>query len=138
MRDFSWKLLYYIVSVVLIVKDKVLEMFLDWYFGEKKSCPPLNDEYRFLTKSATELAASIRNGEITSTQLVEATINRMKEVNGVLNAVVDGPFVEAVEEAKIIDESIANKQISEGIAFTTIIICITLEQEYALFIGAIN
>lgn len=91
-------------------------MFLDWYFGEKKSCPPLKDEYRFLTKSATELAASIRNGEITSTQLVEATISRIKEVNGVLNAVVDGPFAEAVEEAKTIDECIANKQISKGIA----------------------
>lgn len=114
-RDFSWKLLYYIISLVLIVKDQLLEMFFKWYFGEKKACPPLKDGNQFLAKSATELATAIRNREITSTQLIEATINRIKEVNTVLNAIVDGPFTEALEQAKVIDERIANKQISEGI-----------------------
>lgn len=114
-RDFSWKLLYYIISLILIVKDQLLEMFFKWYFGEKKACPPLKDGNQFLAKSATELATAIRNREITSTQLIEATINRIKEVNTVLNAIVDGPFTEALEQAKVIDERIANKQISEGI-----------------------
>lgn len=116
-RDFSWKVLYFIISLLLILKDKLSEIILGWYFGDKKdSCPPLNDENSFLKKSAVELAALIRNGELTSTRLIEATINRMKEVNGIFNAIVDGPFLEALEEAKIIDERIANKQISEGIS----------------------
>lgn len=89
-------------------------MFLKWYFGEKKKCPPLKDEHSFLKKSACELGRAIRNGEITSTQLIQATISRIKEVNGILNAVVDGPFLEALEHAKIIDERIANKQITAG------------------------
>lgn len=90
-------------------------MFLRWYFGEKKTCPALSDEHQFLKKSATELAAAIRNGEITSTQLVTATIERIREVNGLLNAIADGPFAaEALDEAKAIDERIANKQISNG------------------------
>lgn len=114
LRDFSWKLLYYVISVVLIVKDQLIEMVLNWYFGDKKTCPALQDEQKFLTKSATELALAIRNGEITSTQLIEAIIKRIKEVNGVLNAIVDGPFMEALADAKIIDERIINKQISAG------------------------
>ncbi|XP_031632192.1 fatty-acid amide hydrolase 2 isoform X2 [Contarinia nasturtii] len=127
-RDFSWKLLYYIISMVLIIKDKITDIILEFYFGEKKTCPPLNSENSFLAKSAIELAALIRNRKVTSTQLVEATINRMKEVNDVLNAIVDGPFEDAIEEAKKIDERIANNQISEdefaakpflGVPFTT-------------------
>lgn len=99
----------------LIVKDQLLEMFLKWYFGEKKECPSLKDGHEFLSRSATDLATAIRNQEITSTQLVEATINRIREVNVVLNAIVDGPFTEASEQAKVIDERIANKQITKGI-----------------------
>lgn len=89
-------------------------MFLRWYHGEKKTCPALKAEHHFLMKSATELAAEIRDGKITSTELVEATIERMREVNGLLNAIADGPFMEALDEAKAIDERIANKQISKG------------------------
>lgn len=49
-------------------------------------------------------------------------------MNKVLNAIVDGPFADALDEAKLIDERIAKKQISEdeylekpflGIPFTT-------------------
>lgn len=100
--------------MVLILKDKLSEIFLGWYFGEKKTCPPLRSDYGFLEKSATELASLIANKQITSTQLVQATIDRMNEVNGILNAIVDGPFAEALNEAQTIDERIANNQISKG------------------------
>lgn len=127
--EFAWKLLHYCVSVVLVLKDKAIEFALSWYFGEKKLvCPPLNDENRFLSKSAVELAQMIRNRKLTSYKLVDACIKRMIEVNKVLNAVVDGPFKESLDEAKRIDERIASKQISEdefsekpflGVPFTT-------------------
>lgn len=103
--------------MVLILKDKLSEIFLGWYFGEKKTCPPLKSENSFLEKSATELAHLIETRQITSTQLVQATIDRMNEVNGILNAIVDGPFPEALKEAQIIDERIANNQISKGKSF---------------------
>lgn len=64
----------------LILKDKLSEISLGWYFGDKKTCPPLKDEHKFLAKSATELASLIRNGQIKSMDLVQATIDRMKEV----------------------------------------------------------
>lgn len=124
LRDSSWKLLFYIISVVLVLKDKISEIFFEWYFGEKKVCPPLKNNNEFLTKSAVELAAAIKKGEITSTQLIEATINRIMEVNGVLNAIVDGPFVkEALSEAHNIDNRIANKQISIGSVHLQLFFC---------------
>lgn len=116
-REFSWKLLSFIISVFLVLKESIVEMILKWYLGEPKSCPPLTGENRFLSKSATELAALIRTGEITSAKLVEATIKRINEVNSILNAVMDGPFLEALDQAKLIDERIANKQISQGIIY---------------------
>lgn len=128
-KEFAWKALHYFVSLFLVLKDKTVEAALSWYFGAKETvCPPLNDANRFLSKSAVELAQMIRNGEITSYQLVDACIKRMNEVNKVLNAVVDGPFKEALDEAKRIDERIAGKLISEdefsekpflGVPFTT-------------------
>lgn len=95
------------------MRDNVSEKILQWYFGKKKECPPLTNENYFLTKSAIDLAASIKKREITASQLIEATISRMNEINGVLNAIVDGPFLEALEQAKDIDDRIANNQISE-------------------------
>lgn len=128
-KEFAWKALHYFVSLFLVLKDKLVEAALSWYFGEKKSeCPPLTEDNRFLAKSAIELAQMIRNGDITSYKLVDACIKRMNEVNRVLNAVVDGPFKEALDEAKHIDERIAGKLISEdefsekpflGVPFTT-------------------
>lgn len=128
-KEFAWKALHYFVSLFLVLKDKAVEAALLWYFGEKKAeCPPLNDDNRFLSKSAVELARMIRNGEMTSYKLVDACIKRMTEVNRILNAVVDGPFKEALDEAKRIDERIAGKLISEdefsekpflGVPFTT-------------------
>lgn len=68
----------------LIIKDKICEISLNWYFGDKKSCPPLKNEYTFLAKSATELANLIKNGELKAVDLVQATIDRMKEVCSII------------------------------------------------------
>lgn len=90
----------------------------------------------------------IRAKEISSYKLVESYINRMNKVNSmekqivfgppsipdifqinpILNAVVDGPFMEALNEAKSIDERIANGLVTVeefaqkpflGVPFTT-------------------
>lgn len=66
--------------MVLVLKDKLTEIVLGSYLGDKKACPSLTSANRFLEKSAVELARSIRSGEITSTQLVQAVIDRIKEV----------------------------------------------------------
>ncbi|XP_037027537.1 fatty-acid amide hydrolase 2-A isoform X2 [Bradysia coprophila] len=57
---------------------------------------------------AVKLAEMIRNKEVTSEAIVQAYIDRCKEVNPILNAIVDERFEEALKEARIIDRDISN------------------------------
>ncbi|KAL3998174.1 Amidase family protein [Acanthocheilonema viteae] len=59
---------------------------------------------KLLTISATQAAEKIRSREITSFDLVEAYIKRIKEVNGTINAVVQMNFKEALIKAQEIDD----------------------------------
>ena len=51
--------------------------------------------------SATELAARIRNGEVSAVEAIEAHIKRIEEVNAGLNAVVIPLFDQARQQARI-------------------------------------
>ena len=100
---------------------------MNWYLGEKQVCPPLKKDF-YITKSATEIAKLIRTKKLTSYEVAKAYIDRVLEVNGLLNAVLDGPFMEALSEAETIDERISKGEISDeefdskpflGVPFTT-------------------
>ncbi|XP_066993841.2 fatty-acid amide hydrolase 2-B [Anabrus simplex] len=73
--------------------------------------PTLKSPY--LTKSATELAAKIRTGEVSSEDVVRAFISRIKEVNPLLNAVVEDRFSAALEDAREVDKLVASKRKTE-------------------------
>lgn len=60
------------------------------------------------TRSATELAAGIRSGEVTSREVVTAHIDRIRRVDPALNAVVEDRFDAALEEAAAADASMNN------------------------------
>jgi fatty acid amide hydrolase 2 len=97
-----------------MVVDFIVEWILEKYWGDKKVCPGLKKDF-FLTKSAVELAEMIRNKELTSYQVVSAYIDRIKDVNPFINAIIDGPFAEeAIEEAKKVDDRISSGSISEA------------------------
>lgn len=122
-----WNLLISFFYLLRLTFDKVVSLVLEMYWGQKQTCPPLKKDF-FVTKSAVEIAELIRNQDITVHQIVNAYINRMIEVNPVLNGVVDGPFLEALDEAQQIDERISKGLISEeefsekpflGVPFTT-------------------
>ena len=53
--------------------------------------------------SASSLADKIAQGEVTSHQVVSTFIQRIKEVNPIINAMVDARFSEALAEAEAID-----------------------------------
>lgn len=61
----------------------------------------------YLLKSATELAKLVRTGETTSLALVELSIERIREVNPLLNAVVRARVREAKAEAVAADAKLA-------------------------------
>ncbi|XP_025266453.1 fatty-acid amide hydrolase 2-like isoform X2 [Camponotus floridanus] len=68
--------------------------------------PPITDS--LLTFSATALAKKIRQREITCYDVVNTHIQHIKKVNCTLNAVIDNRFDEAIFEANICDEQLAN------------------------------
>ena len=61
-----------------------------------------------LALSATEIARKIRTGEVSSLEIVDACIERIEEVNPVLNAVVHPRFEQARNEARAIDTARIN------------------------------
>lgn len=127
-KDLFWNLLISCFYFVRLLIDKVINFVLEIYWGQEvKKCPPLRKDF-FVTKSAVEIAELIRNQDIKVHQVVNAYINRMIEVNPILNAVIDGPFLEALDEAQQIDERISKGLVSEeefsekpflGVPFTT-------------------
>lgn len=56
----------------------------------------------------------IRSREITAEQLFEACVRRIEQVNPMLNALVDGPFVDARDTVRSIDERIAAGEIDDA------------------------
>ncbi|KAL5278824.1 hypothetical protein ACFFRR_003445 [Megaselia abdita] len=125
-----WKgVLLWFLALLQIAQDWILEFFLGLYWGEKKVCPgPTSSNKELVQKSAVELAKLIRERKVKCYDVVKAFTDRINETNGFLNAVVDGPFPEALEEAQEIDLMLAkgvftNKDFEEkpflGVPFTT-------------------
>jgi fatty acid amide hydrolase 2 len=63
--------------------------------------PPIRHE--ILLMSATEIAKRIRERKITSSDVVKIFIDRIKEVDPFINAVIDRRFDEAMREARLVD-----------------------------------
>ncbi len=62
-----------------------------------------------LTKSGVELAAMIRRGEATSERVVRVHLDRLREVNPALNAVVRVRLSEALQEAREADRALKER-----------------------------
>lgn len=59
-----------------------------------------------LNLDATEIAALIKDGQLTSEEVTTTLINHIQTINDNLNAVVEERFSEAIEESKIADKNI--------------------------------
>lgn len=107
-------MLGYVIFFVHAIKDCLLEWFFAWFWAsDRHSCPPLEENCQWLKCSPFELATMIRRRELTAQQLFEACMRRMNQVNPVVNAIVDGPFSDALDEVTRIDERIAIGDISD-------------------------
>lgn len=120
------QIVYYVLQIFIFVRYYI-DLLIDRVFGffydsTRVHLPPASE--KILLASATSLAERIRKGELKSEVVVRAFITRIKAVNGVLNAVVDDRFEEAIKEAKLVDESIRDgkvdyaKQPFLGVPFT--------------------
>lgn len=129
MKDIAYSLFFNFFVIVHLLVDRLVERVLKWYWGPSRMrCPPLQRKNIIVTYSVQELAKMIRTKEVTCFEVISAFIDRLNEVNPVVNAVMDGPFIEALEEAKAIDDRIQRGLVSEnefaekpflGVPFTT-------------------
>jgi len=103
-----------ILTAILSVFFKFIELITDSIFkflhrnAESKKLPPI--ENHILMQSATSLASKIRNQSLTSEDVVRAFIERIQQVNHLINCVVDHRFEAALEEAKAVDKMIQTGQ----------------------------
>ncbi|XP_057711538.1 fatty-acid amide hydrolase 2-B [Corythoichthys intestinalis] len=70
----------------------------------KGKLPPIGNP--LLTVSATQLAGRIRRREVSSVEVVQAYIDRIQQVNPLVNAVVKDRFSAALQEAAQVDKLI--------------------------------
>ncbi|XP_014288806.1 fatty-acid amide hydrolase 2-A [Halyomorpha halys] len=71
---------------------------------KKRAVPPINNP--LLLKKASELAEMIRERKISSTTVVQAFIERIEDVNPIINSVVQDRFNDALKEAKEVDKMV--------------------------------
>ncbi|CAD6991677.1 unnamed protein product [Ceratitis capitata] len=119
-----------VIHFLHIILDRILEFALGWLLGTARNVPipPNKEQEELLSTSAVKLACLIRERKLHSYEVVKAYYDRLITVNRELNAVVDGPFSEALEEARGIDERFKRGEITEeelnrkpflGVPFTT-------------------
>lgn len=95
-------------AVQLIISLLLIPVFYLLSFRKIKYVPPIKSD--LLKLSATQLAKKIRNKELTSQEVVEAYIARIREVNPLLNAVVEDRFEDARQDAINVDKLITSGQ----------------------------
>lgn len=79
---------------------------------KKRQCPPIDN--KILLQSATEITQRIRRREIGSEEIITAYIKRCKEVNPLINAIVEDRFEAAIQEARKIDDFLKSTTMDEA------------------------
>ena len=120
------------IASIWIIIHNIIDWIINVIFGliyqsKEKSIPAVKNP--ILLKSASALAEAIRKRELTSVAVVKAFAERIQEVNGILNAVVDDRIESAIREAEDIDKLLDSGAVSEkearltrpflGVPFTT-------------------
>lgn len=117
-----------VLKLVLSFFGMVITGLFKMVYGARgEKMPPIKN--LLLLESATSLAHKIRSKKITSVEVVNAFIERIEEVNPLLNCVVANRFEDARKEAREVDKLIDSGTIPEedlkrtkpflGVPFTT-------------------
>ncbi|XP_045451675.1 fatty-acid amide hydrolase 2-like [Melitaea cinxia] len=91
------------MSALRVMLDSFTIVFFKLrYWRRGKKMPPITDD--ILRQPAVEVARKIRNKEITSVEVVDACIRRIKAINPIVNCLVADRFELALQEARKADE----------------------------------
>ncbi|XP_053611013.1 fatty-acid amide hydrolase 2-A-like [Plodia interpunctella] len=111
-RGMAFNVLKHSFLLFRSILDWVIDLVFSFYWESKRQpIPALDKRHSLLAESAVTLAAKIRNKELTSEELVNICIERIKLVNPILNAVTDERFEAALTDAREVD-----RQIAEGLS----------------------
>lgn len=100
---------YRLLSLALNVLGNLFSLLFP---SKMATLPPI--ENKVLVTPALKLSERIKKGQLTSEEVVEAFIGRIKKVNPLIRAVVDERFEEALKEARDIDKRLAAARNGEG------------------------
>lgn len=78
-----------------------------------RKLPPVG--HPLLLESATQLARKIRRREVSSVEVVQAYIDRIQEVNPLVNALIKDRFSTALQEAALVDKLIEEESGGEDV-----------------------
>jgi len=92
---------------------RIIAHFMSLLFSPKRSQIPPIDDHNIITP-AIKLSQQIRDGHVTSEEVVESFISRIKRVNPIINAVVEKRFEDALKEAQEIDRKLQAARNNEG------------------------
>ncbi|XP_066597182.1 fatty-acid amide hydrolase 2-like [Prorops nasuta] len=79
-----------------------LFLLVAYFSGPAESQPPIKD--LTLLHSASALATKIRNKQLSSKSVVQSYIDRINEIQPILNCMVENRFEEALKDAEKVDE----------------------------------
>lgn len=97
----------YVISFIRFIYDFIVSFIFDRIYKStpSKILPPVEDQ--LVLDSCVTIVNKIKNREVTCRHVVECFIKRIKQVNLILNAVVDTRFDKALTEADEYDKLIA-------------------------------
>ncbi|XP_058799780.1 fatty-acid amide hydrolase 2 isoform X2 [Phymastichus coffea] len=126
------KLLLEIVKCIFIQVHWLIDYIIDFLFGlyydtKAQKVPPVKN--KLLLESTISIAKKIREKKITAEEVVRNFIERCREVNGLLNAIVEERYEDALKEAKEVDKMLSEENLTVehlekympllGVPFTT-------------------
>ncbi|CAB3234072.1 unnamed protein product [Arctia plantaginis] len=122
------KLKLKVLHVIRLIAASIVRFIFSLYYGvEGEKIPPIYDD--ILKQPAIVVARKIRYKEITSVEVLEACIRRIKDTNSALNFFVQDRYELALKEAQAADELVRSgskttAQLEEekpflGVPFTT-------------------
>ncbi|CAH2229052.1 jg17294 [Pararge aegeria aegeria] len=125
-KPFSFKTRF--LSFVRGILDALTGVLFKLYYGTKvRVSPPIKED--ILKQPAIEVARKIRNKEVSSEEVLNICIQRIKETNIITNYFIEDRFKLALKEAKDADDLIRNGFLSTrylarkkpflGVPFTT-------------------
>nr|XP_050847981.1 fatty-acid amide hydrolase 2-A-like isoform X2 [Vespula vulgaris] len=100
-----WTIFYLLLKCILrtmmLMLSFIMYPIIRIRLKKRQYCPPLSNKIFFWT--ATDIARKIRTKQITSEEVVSTFIARCKEVNPILNAIVEDNYENALKEARTVD-----------------------------------